>query len=112
MSSPNKAPSGPDLTLGVAVTDLVDGKLVGHVGEQDILLVRVDGAIFAVDAHCTHYQASLGDGLLVGSQIRCPWHHACFDVRTGEAVRAPAFSPLSCWIVDERDGRIVSACRR
>lgn len=107
MSSQNNAPSGPDLTLGVAGTDLVDGKLVGHVGEQDVLLVRVDGAIFAVDAHCTHYQAPLGDGLLVGSQIRCPWHHACFDVRTGEAVRAPAFSPLSCWIVDERDGRIV-----
>lgn len=107
MSSQNEAPSGPDLTLGIAVTDLVDGKLVGHVGEQDVLVVRVDGETFAVDAHCTHYQAPLGEGLLVGSQIRCPWHHACFDVRSGEAVQAPAFSPLSCWIVDERDGRIV-----
>ncbi|WP_439541337.1 FAD-dependent oxidoreductase [Hyphomicrobium sp.] len=107
MSSQNGAPSGPDLTLGVAVTDLVDGKLVGHVGEQDVLVVHVDGAVYAVDAHCTHYQAPLGDGLVVGAQIRCPWHHACFDVRTGEAVHAPAFSPLSCWIVDQRDGRIV-----
>jgi NADPH-dependent 2,4-dienoyl-CoA reductase/sulfur reductase-like enzyme/nitrite reductase/ring-hydroxylating ferredoxin subunit len=107
MSSENGAPTGPDLTLGVAVTDLVDDKLVGHVGDRDVLVARVDGAIFAVDGHCTHYQGPLGDGLLVGSQIRCPWHHACFDVRTGEAVAAPAFSPLSCWIVDARDGRIV-----
>lgn len=107
MSTENGAPSGPDLTLGVAVTDLVDDKLVGRVGDEEVLVVRVDGEIFAVDAHCTHYQGPLGDGLLVGSQIRCPWHHACFDVRTGEAVAAPAFSPLSCWDVDEREGRIV-----
>jgi NADPH-dependent 2,4-dienoyl-CoA reductase/sulfur reductase-like enzyme/nitrite reductase/ring-hydroxylating ferredoxin subunit len=107
MSSQNGAPSGPDLTLGVAITDLVNGKLVGHVGEQDVLVVRVDGITYAVDAHCTHYQAPLSDGLLVGSQIRCPWHHACFDVRTGEAIQAPAFNPLKCWIVDEHDGRIV-----
>jgi NADPH-dependent 2,4-dienoyl-CoA reductase/sulfur reductase-like enzyme len=43
---------------------------------------------------------------VTGHDVRCPWHHACFDLRTGEAVRAPALSPLSVWKVEQRQGRI------
>jgi NADPH-dependent 2,4-dienoyl-CoA reductase/sulfur reductase-like enzyme/nitrite reductase/ring-hydroxylating ferredoxin subunit len=106
MSEQQTAPSGPDLTQGIALTDLADGKLVGHVGDQDVLVVRLEGEVFAVDAHCTHYQGPLAEGLVVENEIRCPWHHACFDLRTGEAVHAPALSSLSCWDVEERDDRI------
>jgi NADPH-dependent 2,4-dienoyl-CoA reductase/sulfur reductase-like enzyme/nitrite reductase/ring-hydroxylating ferredoxin subunit len=100
------SPSGPDLTKGVALTDFVDGKLLGHVGSDQVLLVRGGGEVFAIDAHCTHYHGPLADGLVVGDTVRCPWHHAYFDLRSGEAVRAPALSPVACWQVDERDGRI------
>jgi apoptosis-inducing factor 3 len=62
--------------------------------------------VFAVSAHCTHYHGPLADGIVAGNTIRCPWHHACFDLKTGEALAAPALSPLACWAVDERDGRI------
>ena len=34
--------------------------------------------------------------------MRCPWHHACFSLKTGEALHAPAFSPLACWKVERR----------
>ncbi|MEK1855598.1 MAG: FAD-dependent oxidoreductase [Phyllobacterium sp.] len=98
--------SGPDLTQGVAVTALDGGKLLGHVGKQPVLLVRADTGIFAIDALCSHYHGPLVDGLVEGNTIRCPWHHACFDLRSGEAIRAPALSALSCWKVDQRDGRV------
>jgi NADPH-dependent 2,4-dienoyl-CoA reductase/sulfur reductase-like enzyme len=62
--------------------------------------------VFAVAAHCTHYNGPLGDGLVVGDTVRCPWHHACFALRTGEALRAPALSPVACWRVEQRDGKI------
>jgi NADPH-dependent 2,4-dienoyl-CoA reductase/sulfur reductase-like enzyme/nitrite reductase/ring-hydroxylating ferredoxin subunit len=99
-------PSGPDLTAGVALADFVDGKLLGHVGGEEVLLIQRGAEVFAIGAHCTHYHGPLADGLVVGDTVRCPWHHACFDLRTGEAVRAPALSPVACWHVEERGGRI------
>jgi nitrite reductase/ring-hydroxylating ferredoxin subunit len=98
----------PDLTQGIASTDLQDGgMMVGHVGEDQILLLRRGQEIFAIGAHCTHYHGPLAEGLVVGDTIRCPWHHACFDLRSGEALHAPAFSSVGSWLVEERDGRIV-----
>lgn len=105
--------SGPDLTLGVLQSEFADGgKLLGYVGEEAVLLVRRGAEFFAVGAHCTHYNGPLAEGLLVDQSIRCPWHHACFDVRTGEALRAPAFDPLPCWEVEYRDGRIIVSGKR
>jgi NADPH-dependent 2,4-dienoyl-CoA reductase/sulfur reductase-like enzyme/nitrite reductase/ring-hydroxylating ferredoxin subunit len=98
---------GPDLTQGIAAAELSDGgKLLGRVGGDQVLLVRRGAEVFAVGAHCTHYNGPLIDGLVVGDTVRCPWHHACFSLRTGEAVRAPAFSPLESWSVEQRDGAI------
>jgi len=100
-------PTGPDLAHGIALTDLADsGKLVGHVGAEEILLVRRGTEVFAVDAHCTHYHGPLADGLIVGDTVRCPWHHACFDLRTGDALRAPALSAIACWSVEQHDGKV------
>jgi len=105
MSEQSK-PSGPDLTQGVASADLKGGKLLGHVGDRDVLLVQSGAEIFAIDAQCTHYHGPLAEGLVVGGTLRCPWHHACFDLRSGEAVHAPAIAPLATWRVEQTDGRI------
>jgi NADPH-dependent 2,4-dienoyl-CoA reductase/sulfur reductase-like enzyme/nitrite reductase/ring-hydroxylating ferredoxin subunit len=107
MAEDKATPQGRDLTLGIALAELADGdKLVGHVGGEQVLLVRRGAEVFAVGAECTHYHGPLVDGLVVGDTVRCPWHHACFDLRSGEALRAPAFSPLSCWAVEQRDDKI------
>ncbi|HET7911992.1 MAG TPA: FAD-dependent oxidoreductase [Pseudolabrys sp.] len=107
MASDSKASPGPDLSRGVPASDLMDGAMMtGHIGDDEVLLVRQNGKLFALSAHCTHYHGPLADGLLVGATVRCPWHHAHFSLETGEAIAAPALSPLSCWQVEERDGKI------
>jgi apoptosis-inducing factor 3 len=107
MATSQSAPAGPDLAQGIPASDLPDGRmLAGHVGKEAVLLARSGTSIFAVGAKCTHYGGPLAEGLMVGDTVRCPWHHACFSLRTGEALRAPAFAALARWTVEERDGRI------
>ncbi|SDS42748.1 FAD-dependent oxidoreductase [Bradyrhizobium canariense] len=101
-----QTPAGPDLSHGVAAGDFTGETLLGHVGDQEVLLVRSEGEIFAIDAQCSHYHGPLAEGLVVGHTVRCPWHHACFDLRTGEATRAPALTPLAVWQVEHEGGRI------
>ena len=105
--------SGPDLSRGVSFGDLPDqGTLLGHVGDQEVLLVRAGEEAFAVSPHCTHYHGPLAEGLVVGSTVRCPWHHACFDLRTGEALHAPAIDPIACWDIERSDGMISVRAKR
>ena len=106
MAEAQTPPAGPDLAQGVASSDFAGETLLGHVGDQAVLLVRSDAEIFAIDAHCSHYHGPLAEGLVVGDSIRCPWHHACFDLRTGEAARAPALTPLAVWQVEFEGDRI------
>jgi NADPH-dependent 2,4-dienoyl-CoA reductase/sulfur reductase-like enzyme/nitrite reductase/ring-hydroxylating ferredoxin subunit len=113
MAQDDNKPTGPDLTRGVASSDLADGAmLAGVVGDAEVLLARQNGRLSAIGAHCTHYHGPLADGLIVGNTIRCPWHHACFDLATGEALAAPALWPLPSWQVEERGGKIFVGAKR
>jgi NADPH-dependent 2,4-dienoyl-CoA reductase/sulfur reductase-like enzyme/nitrite reductase/ring-hydroxylating ferredoxin subunit len=107
-----QAPAGPDLSQGVAISEFSGATLLGHVGDQPVLLVRAGSEIFAIDAHCSHYHGPLAEGLVTGESIRCPWHHACFDLRTGEARRAPALTPLAVWNVEREGDRILVRHKR
>jgi len=106
MAEERSSPSGPDLAQGVALADLVDGRLVGHIGNEEVLLVRAGSELFAIGAHCSHYHGPLAEGIVTDGSVRCPWPHACFDLRSGDAVRAPALSPVDCWKVEQRDGQV------
>jgi len=98
----------PDLERGVAAADFEQRPmLVGRVGAEQVLVVKRGSEYFAVAALCTHYHGHLVEGLLVDCTVRCPWHHACFDVRTGMVERGPALDPLDRWQVEQQDGRII-----
>ncbi|HEX9670046.1 MAG TPA: FAD-dependent oxidoreductase, partial [Thermoanaerobaculia bacterium] len=99
--------SGPDLASGIALAELADGALLqGHAHGEPVLLARRGEEVFALGAHCTHYGAPLADGLLAGETLRCPWHHACFAVRTGEALGAPALNDLPRYAVIREGDRV------
>jgi NADPH-dependent 2,4-dienoyl-CoA reductase/sulfur reductase-like enzyme/nitrite reductase/ring-hydroxylating ferredoxin subunit len=98
--------SGPDLSQGIDPGDIPEGGVLGgHVGDDAVVMARIDGALVAVSGACTHYSGPLKDGLRVADTLRCPWHHACFDLRTGAALEAPALSPLDRWKIEMRDGK-------
>jgi NADPH-dependent 2,4-dienoyl-CoA reductase/sulfur reductase-like enzyme/nitrite reductase/ring-hydroxylating ferredoxin subunit len=93
-----------DLRQGVLIQELADGAILqGHIGAEEAILLRRGNEFFAIGAQCSHYHGALAAGLVVDDTIRCPLHHACFSLRTGAALRAPAFDPVACWRV-ERSG--------
>jgi apoptosis-inducing factor 3 len=99
--------AGPDLERGIAAEDLRDGGvLLGHAQGEAVLLTRRGSEVLAVGATCTHYGGPLAEGLVVGDEVRCPWHHACFSLRTGEPVRGPALNPIACFDVTATDGKL------
>lgn len=100
--------SGPDLAEeGISVEDLgTDIPATGHYQGKAVVVATTTNGICAVAGSCTHYGGPLGDGICVDGQIRCPWHHAAFDLETGEAVRAPALNPIQVYDTVERDGRV------
>ena len=92
----------PDFKTGLPIDNLPDGGMIlGQADGEQVILARRGDELFAVGASCTHYHGPLADGLVVGETLRCPWHHACFSLRTGEALRAPALDPIACWRVEK-----------
>jgi len=110
MAAEQSKPKGPDLSQGVSIDDISDRGIVGgFVGNEPVLLARCGSEFFAIGATCSHYGGPLAEGLVVDDTVRCPWHHACFSLRTGEAVGAPAFNPMSCWRVEKHDEKFSCA---
>ncbi len=100
--------TGPDLEQGILAADVPDGgSLVGHAGGESVLVARRGERVFAIGATCTHYGGPLGEGLVVGDTVRCPWHHACFSLETGAALAAPGLNAVPCWEVEQRADRLV-----
>jgi 3-phenylpropionate/trans-cinnamate dioxygenase ferredoxin reductase subunit len=100
--------SGPDLEKdGIPLEALQEGRCaLGHAGGESVLVVRRGARHFAIGATCTHYGGPLAEGRVVGNEVRCPWHHACFSLETGEPLHAPALNPVSAFEVETREGRL------
>jgi apoptosis-inducing factor 3 len=94
---------GPDFEKGFNIDDMADGKmLLGQAFGEAVLVARRGDNLFAIGATCTHYGGPLAKGLMVDCTVRCPWHHARFDLRTGEAIAAPALNNVACYKIDKR----------
>ena len=97
---------GPNLEEGIERSELEEGQpFLGHAHGKQVILVLQGDDIFAANASCTHYGGPLDEGVVTDGQIRCPWHHASFDLSDGTP-SAPAHEPLACFEVEESDGRI------
>ncbi|HEX4516367.1 MAG TPA: FAD-dependent oxidoreductase [Polyangiaceae bacterium] len=107
MGSTEQKLEGPDFAAGVSAEDVAEGKPVrGHFAGEPVMLVRVGREVHAIGANCTHYGGPLNEGLVAGHTVRCPWHHACFDVRSGVALGGPALNDLPCYDV-RAEGKLV-----
>jgi nitrite reductase/ring-hydroxylating ferredoxin subunit len=60
-----------------------------EVDEEPVCLINLDGEIHALNDICTHEEASLSDGTIVGDEIECPLHGGAFYIRTGEPAAMP-----------------------
>src|SRR5262249_1170303 len=113
MSNEPPRPTGPDFKTGVPVHSLTEGlPLLGHVDDDQVILVRRGDDVFAIAATCSHYGGPLAEGLVVDDTVRCPWHHACFSLRSGEALRAPALNAVASYDVDKRGDSVFVRRRR
>ena len=98
---------GPDFEQGCEIASVRDGEmLLGHAFGEGILVAKRGDELFAIGATCTHYGGPLSEGLMVDCIVRCPWHHARFDFRTGEAIAAPALNDVACWKIERRGDRL------
>jgi nitrite reductase/ring-hydroxylating ferredoxin subunit/thioredoxin reductase len=106
MSEPTPL-TGPDLELGIEESTLVEGRpVIGHARGEAIVVVRDKGTLYAVGASCSHYGGPLGEGLVADGKVHCPWHHACFDLRTGQVEGPPAFNPIACYRIEQAGSRV------
>ena len=103
MAEASRDLEGPDFEKGFNIDDVGDGKmLLGHAFGEAVLVARRGDELFAIGATCTHYGGPLAKGLMVDCIVRCPWHHARFDLRTGEAIAAPALNNVAAYKIDKR----------
>ena len=73
MAGQQDSDRGPDLSLGIPISDIpASGLIKGHVGDEAVLLARTGQEFFAVGASCTHYSGPLADGVVDGDTVRCP----------------------------------------
>ena len=94
---------GPDFEKGYETENVRDGEMhLGHAFGEPVLVARRGADLFAIGATCTHYGGPLAKGLMVDCTVHCPWHHARFDLRTGEAIAAPALNDVTCYKVEKR----------
>lgn len=96
--------------IGKADTFLQNGEMKRiELEGKPVVVARVEGHYYAFGGKCSHYGAPLNEGVLRGHTVICPWHHACFDIRSGARLEPPALNDLAHYPVQIQDGEVVVA---
>lgn len=80
--------------------------------DSKILLVKQNGILSAIGTKCSHYGALLSTGALSEGRIRCPWHGACFNIRTGDIEDFPGQDSIPCYKVNVEQGKVRVRAKR
>jgi 3-phenylpropionate/trans-cinnamate dioxygenase ferredoxin component len=77
-------------------------------GDTPILVVNLDGELYALEDRCTHEDFELSAGVIDAKEgsIECVLHGARFDLRDGRALCAPAYVPVRRFPVQRTDGAV------
>lgn len=90
-----------------ALSELLPGEFqIAWDGDTAIAVFNIDGELYALEDVCTHDGGELAGGPIEGFEIECPRHGARFDLRTGEALCAPAYLPTAKFPVKIEDGAV------
>ncbi|XP_068271964.1 apoptosis-inducing factor 3-like [Nyctibius grandis] len=93
--------------------DVGDGELwETMVAGYPVLLVRNKKEFRALGSRCPHYGAPLSKGVLRGERLRCPWHGACFNIKTGDIEEYPSLDCLPCFKVTVEDGKVFVTAKK
>ena len=96
-----------EFTRVASTNDIQPGEMmVVEVGGEEIAVANVGGEFFAFSNTCTHRGGPLGEGILTGDVVECPFHAGQFNVRTGEVVAPPPSEPVRTFPVRVEDGQI------
>jgi len=90
----------PEFVRVASVDEVPPGEMkIVEVAGEDVVLANVDGQIYAIGGTCTHRGGPLGEGVLAGDVVECPFHGGQFNVRTGEVVGPPPTEPVQTYTV-------------
>ena len=108
MTNSNVSANMSELVKICPVSEVADNSVKSfEVGNNVIAVYNLGGTFYATDNECTHGAASLADGILEDDIIECSLHFGAFNVKTGEAVQAPCFTPLRTYKVVVQDGQVM-----
>lgn len=93
-------------------SDLGPGEVMYvEVGNDPVALINLEGDFFALNDMCTHQDASLSDGEVIGDEIECPMHGGAFEIRTGLPANFPVVVPVETYAVKTEGDSVLVAKR-
>lgn len=97
----------PTFVTVAAANDLAPGDMMYvEVADEPVCLINLDGKFYAISDICTHQEASLSDGTIIGDEIECPLHGGAFEIRTGQPAAFPVVTPVETYKVRVVDAQI------